>query len=119
MTINHYQASKGTALLARFEQQTSLQAFQELKASGRLAEQEADYLTLLISRPDGLTDREAAKLLRLDCSTVSARRNGLMKKHIDFLEEQGLGSYQLIVTNGRRDNQTGKSAFVWTLNRYH
>ena len=110
-TMTHPQQT----VLHRFTQITSKAAYSELVNSGVVGVQEVAYLELLRTSPNGVTDAEASKVLMLPCSTVSARRNGIMQKHSAHIDRFGGGS--LIVSIGHRKNESGKSAIVWQLSR--
>lgn len=106
----------GQTNLHRFVQPTSRAAYSQLEAEGVIGTQEAAYLDLLRTSQDGLTDSEAAKILGLPCSTVSARRNGIIAKHQEFIDRNG--GNQLIVSTGYRKNGSGKNAMVWALSQW-
>lgn len=114
--INHYRASRHCAVLGSYMRSTSIDAYHALLEKKVLETQEANYLSLLIGEPDGLTDAEAARSLRLPCSTVAARRNGINKKHVEAMDAGHKSAYTLIVGDGRRKNPSGMSAIVWRLN---
>lgn len=99
-----------------FAQTTSKQAYKELTEEGVILSQEADYLELLRNSPEGLTDAEAANILLIPCSTVSARRNGIMEKHNKYVDEHG--GNQLIVQVGTRKNKSGRKAIIWGLTQW-
>ncbi len=88
-------------------QPTSIQAYTQLIKNGTLGSQERAYLSILESHPQGLTDREAARILSLPASTISARRNGISKK---------AGTHLILNKNKeRRTNKNGSSALVWKM----
>lgn len=93
---------------------TSLDAYRQLIESGELHAQESAYLNLLsLYRDMGLTDGQAAMILEMPRSTVSARRNGVMQKLA-----RALGHHAIVnVDNERRRNpgEKSKSGLVWRL----
>ena len=94
-------------------QPTSKDALTSLNTKGVVGAQEVAYLDVLRLTPDGLTDAEAANLLRLPCSTVSARRNGINMKHV----QAGADTYLIVNIDGeRRPNPSGRTVLVWRLN---
>lgn len=107
--------------LTDFIQPTSREAYNFLQVSGEESRQETAVLDLLRTFPQGYTDAEIAVLLALPRSTVSARRNGINKKHIAFLDEQSKAVFPLIVNfaGERRANPGPKSrtGLVWKLNQ--
>lgn len=91
-------------------QPTSRAALNKLNLSGERQQQESTYFSLLCGLgTQGLTDGEAASLLGWPRSTVSARRNGVMK-HLQ--KEVG---HVIVQTGERRKNPGNKSqtAIVW------
>lgn len=88
----------GITPLSRF---TSHQGAQD--AQERALPQTVRYLALLKLHPGGLTDAEAAKQLRLERSSINARRAVLVKAGI-------------VVADGTRPGPTGKvKNTVWRL----
>jgi|SRR5579872_1605712 len=69
-------------------------------AEDRALPQTVRYLALLKARPQGCTDREAAKLLGIDRTSINARRNPL--------EKAGL-----VYGDGFRPGVTGRKNVVW------
>lgn len=93
----------------RHTQPTSVAALANVQDTGQLGSQERAYLQVMRVSCDGLTDREAARLLALPASTVSARRNGIQKK---------TGQHMIINKQGeRRKNQRGTTALVWRMRK--
>jgi hypothetical protein len=103
----------GQSSLNRFVQHTSVKAYSDLLRLGVIGDQERDYLLLLKNNPEGLTDGEASVILGLPCSTVSARRNGIMQKYTKYIDEHQSDSTHIIVSVGTRKNKSGISALVW------
>jgi hypothetical protein len=105
--LNHYRASKGCESLTRYVRETSKVCYQELISSGRLDSQMQQLIREYVKHPEGLTDFQASRLLGVDSSTLSARRNDLTKKY---------GSH-LVVKRGIRENGEGRrKGIVWVLN---
>ena len=97
----------GVEPLTRYIQPTSKSAYHDLITSGVLNTQLERLIKEYEKHPEGLTDVQASKLLYVDASTLSARRNDLTKRY---------GSHVLVRT-GVRDNGMGRRAgIVWVLN---
>jgi hypothetical protein len=69
-------------------------------AAHRSESQVAKYLALLEQHPEGLTDAEAADLMRIDRSSINARRRALV--HLE-----------LVVADGFRKSKHGIRNVVW------
>ena len=98
--------------------ETSVWAFFQLRRDGVLGMQEGEYLEALSSAPGGLTDGEAAVLLGLPRSTVSARRNGCNKACDAWCVGEGVTSEVLIIDSGERRLNPGvgsKKGIVWVI----
>ena len=79
---------------------TSLLAYNELKESGKLGNQEAVVYNCILTNPN-TTDKEISIKTKININAVTGRRNGLVKKN-------------LIKDNGkRRCSITGKLAYQW------
>jgi len=97
----------GVEPLSRYIQPTSKSAYYDLLTSGVLDTQLERLIKEYEKHPKGLTDVQASKLLSVDASTLSARRNDLTKRY---------GSHVLVRT-GVRDNGKGRrEGIVWVLN---
>lgn len=95
--------------LTRFMQETSMESFNHLVNTGKLEGQAKQLLNTYINNPNGLTDFQASKILNLDCSTISARRNTLKQK---------LGTHA-VVNIGRSSNGKGRrSGLLWVINKH-
>lgn len=105
--INTWKASRGCESLTRYTQPTSKSAYKELIDSGVLNTQLKKLLAEYDCHPEGLTDVQASRLLFVDASTLSARRNDLTKRY---------GSHVLIRTGVRNNGEGRRSGIVWVLN---
>jgi len=109
MSINYYKESLRTKPISAFVQQTSKDSYKDIIGSGELNTQCSRLIKVYSNHEDGLTDVQASKLLNVDASTLSARRNDITKKH---------GSH-VIIKKGVRDNGKGRrNGIVWGLNPY-
>jgi len=86
--------------------ETSRASFQETRED-RIS-QERKLFLLYKSHPEGLSDRDVSRLIGLDCSQASARRNGLEKK----LEDT---KWKLVKTHKAKDPKTYKTVQHWTV----
>jgi len=102
-----YKAKVNCMNLNHFIQPTSRASYQDLINSGELNTQLKQLVKIYGEHDEGLTDVQASRILNVDASTLSARRNDLTKKY---------GSH-IIVNVGTRNNGTGRrSGIVWKLN---
>ena len=111
----------GKSILSARYAHTSREVYHDLLLSGVVGEQEGLYLTVLRHAVDGLTDGEAALAMGLPRSTVSARRNGIMRKWQEWCEDNHDTSSHVIYTivGDTRVNPGKKSApaKVWRIRR--
>ena len=83
-------------------QETSLQAYKELKSDGKLQPEELKVIYALETYGP-MTDIEIANMTGLDKNAVNGRRNSLFKKEI-------------VVKRGEKLNlKSGKNNIVWGL----
>ena len=79
---------------------TSLLAYQNLKESGKLGNQEAVVYNCILINPN-ITDKEISIKTKININAVTGRRNGLVKK-------------KLVTDNGKRNCKiTGSLVYQW------
>ena len=79
---------------------TSLLAYESLKESGKLGNQEAIVYNCILNNPN-ITDKEISLKTKININAVTGRRNGLVKKG-------------LITDNGKRYcSITGHLVYQW------
>lgn len=130
--INSWRASQGCLTLDRFGHVKKSRLSRVVRETSMLSNAETEKETQIMRmlelyrvNPAGLTDEEMKISLAdyfgiyMPNSTVSARRNDINKNHVRFCDAHGLPSANLIVSSDRRPNLTGRSAMVWTLNKYN
>lgn len=120
-----YRASvKSKSLLQYFSnvKPTSVVSYHEHWGDGTAGDQCEALKKIYEEHPEGLTDREALVFMHykgfmVDAGTIPARRHDLNKVWANIRDYSGtdLPSF-LIVSNGRRENTTGKTAEVWQIN---
>lgn len=106
--INHWKASRGCDTLNRYVQETSKESYKELLNSGVLNTQMQQLIKTYIHHPEGLTDVQASKILNMDASTLSARRNDITKRY---------GSHVIVKTGTRSNGKGRRTGIVWNINK--
>lgn len=79
-------------------QTTSIEAYHDLKEKGVVGKQE-DYYLELLRRFDNRSDSEMAVYMQIPAATVSARRNGILKRNPCPIEYAGK---RICKVSGRR-----------------